>query len=62
MGKLRRAVLKTSEEALPRGKVVRLQFAVTLDTLVTVAIAAFALMSAVGYQVMRWRAPRSPRP
>jgi hypothetical protein len=61
MGKLTRTVLTTSEAAAPRGRIVRLQARLTLDLIVTAAIAAFAVASSVGYQVMRWRAARSGR-
>jgi hypothetical protein len=59
MGKLRRTVVTTSEAALPRGKVVRLQARITLESLVTLAIAAFAVIASAGYQVVRWRSART---
>jgi hypothetical protein len=59
MGKLRRTVVTTSEAALPRGKVVRLQARITLETLATLAIAAFAIISSMGYQLVRWRSARA---
>ncbi len=62
MGKLRRTLLTTTEAAAPRGKLLRLQMRVTLDTVITLAIAAFALVSSLSYQVVRWRASRSQRP
>ena len=62
MGPIMRAVVSTAFEAIPRGKVLRLQVRMTLEEIVTFGLAAFAVASSVGFQVARWWVGRSGRP
>jgi hypothetical protein len=61
MGDLKRTVLITAEEALPRGRVKLLKIRLTMDLVITAAFALFAVGASVGYQVIRWWASRFDR-
>lgn len=61
-GRLGRSLVRAGEDAAPRGRVVRMQLRVTLDTLITLAIVAFAVVTSTAYQVMRLWVRRTNRP
>lgn len=64
MGPIRHLIIALAEDAAPRGTVLRAQFRVSVETLMTVAITALAVALAVGYQVLRlpFLGGRSDRP
>ena len=62
MGDMKRTVLITAEEALPLGRVKLLRLRLTMENMVTAGFVLFAVVSSVGYQVMRRWASRSQRP
>jgi hypothetical protein len=57
MGSVRRRVVTIGDAAVPRGRVRRLQWRVSVDLLVTLALAAVALGSSAAYQVLVVRRP-----
>jgi len=57
MGTLRRRLVTIGESAAPRGRVRRLQLRVSIDLLITLALAALALASSAAYQVLVVRRP-----
>lgn len=57
MGSVRRRVVTIGEAAVPRGRVRRLQMRVSVDLLITLALAAVALASSAAYQVLLARRP-----
>jgi hypothetical protein len=56
MGSIRR-VVGMGTAAVPRGRVRRLQLRVSIDLLITLALAAVALASSAAYQVLVARRP-----
>jgi hypothetical protein len=52
---IRRELRSAGVAAAPRGRVTRLRFRATLDTLVALAVTLVAVGLAVGYQVFRRR-------
>ena len=57
MGTLGRRVVVIGEEAVPRGRVTRLRLRLSIDLLVTLAVAALALGSSAAYQLLVHRRP-----
>jgi hypothetical protein len=52
MGTLRRHIRVIGEEAAPRGRIMRMQLRVSVDLLITLAVASLALAAAAAYQLL----------
>jgi hypothetical protein len=57
MGILRRRIVVIGQEAAPRGRIMRMQLRISVDLLITLAVAGFALASATAYQLLVHRRP-----
>jgi hypothetical protein len=57
MGSMRRRVVGMGTAAVPRGHIRRLQVRVSIDLLITLALAGVALASSAVYQVLVARRP-----
>jgi hypothetical protein len=61
MRRLRRLGMDIARAEAPLGRVLRLRVKLTVDNLITLAIALFAVVTSTAYQAIRWRTGRTGR-
>jgi hypothetical protein len=61
MRRLRRLGMVFARAQAPLGRVLRLRIKLTVDNLITLAVTVVAVVTATGYQVIRWRGGRIDR-
>jgi hypothetical protein len=57
MGTLRQRIVALGDQAAPRGRILQMQLRISMELLITLAIAVSALASATAYQLLVHRRP-----